>query len=77
MPLAVITDVYATGPTAANLVVRGSGGETHEIERGGLRDYGELRAAIARLRSGEDPRTVTGSYADTERGGGARRCASR
>ena len=70
LPLVVITDVCTTGPTAANMVVRGIGGEMHEIEGVGLRDYDDFRAAIARLRSGEDPRVVAGSYADTERGRG-------
>ena len=67
LPLAVITDVYATGPTAASLVVRGIGGETHEIGDVNLGDYDDLQAAIARLRSGEDPRAVAQSFANTER----------
>ena len=71
LPLAVITDVYATGPTAANLVVRGIGGETHEIGGVGLGAYDDLQAAIARLRSGEDPRAVAESYGGTERGKGS------
>ncbi len=73
LPLAVITDVYATGPTAAaSLVVRGVGGETHEIGDVNLGDYDDLQAAIARLRSGEDPRAVAQSFANTERGRGRR-----
>ena len=67
LPLAVITDVYATGPTAASLVVRGIGGETHEVGDVNLGDYDDLQAAIARLRSGEDPRAVAQSFANTER----------
>ena len=70
LPLAVITDVYATGPTAANLVVRGIGGEKHEIGDVNLGDYDGLQAAIARLRSGEDPRAVAVSYGGTEPGKG-------
>ncbi len=38
LPLVVITDVYTAGPTAANPVVRGIGGERHEIEGVSLRD---------------------------------------
>ena len=72
LPLAVITDVYATGPTAASLVVRGIGGEKHEIGDVNLGDFDDLQAAIARLRSGEDPRAVAQSFANTERGRGRR-----
>ena len=31
LPLVTITDVCAIGPTVAGLIVRGIGGETHEI----------------------------------------------
>ena len=72
LPLAVITDVYETGPTAASLVVRGIGGEKHEIGDVNLGDFDDLQAAIARLRSGEDPRAVAQSFANTERGRGRR-----
>ncbi len=72
LPLVVITDVYATGPTATDLVVRGIGDEMHEIGGVGPRDYDDLRAAIARLRADEDPRAVADSYANGERGRGRR-----
>jgi hypothetical protein len=72
LPLVAITDVYATGPAAATLVVRGIGGETHEIGDVGPLDCEDLRSAIARLRSGEDPRAVAQSFANTERGRGRR-----
>ena len=71
LPLAVITDVYATGSNAASLVVRGVGGETHEIGDVNLGDYDDLQAAIARLGFGEDPRAVAVSYGGTERGKGS------
>ncbi len=70
LPLVAITNVYATGPTAASLVVRGIGGEKHEIGDVNLGDFDDLQAAIARLRSGEDPRAVAVSYASTEPGKG-------
>ena len=73
LPLAVITDVYATGPTAAGLVVRGIGGETHEIGGVALHDYDDLQAAIARLRSGEDPRAVAEAYVPRAEQGRGRR----
>jgi hypothetical protein len=72
LPLVAITDVYATGPTAASLVVRGVGGETHEIGGVGPLDCEDLQAALARLRSGEDPRVVAQSFANTERDLGRR-----
>jgi hypothetical protein len=49
LPLVAITDVYVTGPTAASLVVRGVGGETHEIGGVGPLDCEDLQSAIARL----------------------------
>ena len=72
LPLVVITDVYVSGPAAASLVVRGVGGETHEIGGVGPLDCEDLRSAVARLRSGEDPRAVAQSFANTERGRGRR-----
>ena len=71
LPLVAITDVYMSGP-AASLVVRGVGGETHELGGVGPLDCEDLRSAIARLRSGEDPRAVAQSFANTERGRGRR-----
>ena len=62
LPLVVITDVYVTARNGVSLVVRGIGNEIHEVEGVGLRDYDDLQAAIARLSSGEDPRTVADSY---------------
>ncbi len=74
LPLVAITDVYMSGP-AASLVVRGVGGETHELGGVGPLDCEDLRSAIARLRSGEDPRAVAEAYAATgaERGRRGRR----
>jgi hypothetical protein len=72
LPLVAITDVYVTGPTAAGLVVRGVGGETHEIGGVGPLDCEDLQSAIARLKSGEDPRAVARSYAGMERDRGRR-----
>ena len=63
LPVVAIRDVYASGPDAARLVVRGVGDETHEIGGVGPLDCEDLRSAIARLRSGEDPRAVAEAYA--------------
>jgi hypothetical protein len=73
LPLVAITDVYASGPAAASLAVRGIGGETHEMGGVGPLDCEDLQSAIARLRSGEDPQAVAEAYAPRAEPGWGRR----
>ena len=73
LPVVAIRDVYASGPDAARLVVHGVGDETHEIGGVGPLDCEDLRSAVARLRSGEDPRAVAEAYAAQRAERGRRR----